>query len=217
MQWTSALPIVGVVSRHHHHPSEGSTPRGPLIFNEALHSTSWHPLGADIWWRQTWEKWSKREEHLVPWFFLCCDSPSKNKCDTLAPFPRGRKPQRGYRLILCPLAWFLQVLLGCSCPSAWHFMAQNFGITCQPECVTLCSDPGRVRKTKYDLIHLHPNTCMLISIQLSCLQISFTSLTKLCILALLSLQNVQITLFWVVLNKTSKGPDSWGDLLKATS
>lgn len=58
---------------------------------------------------------------------------------------------------------------------------------------------------------------MLISIQLSCLQISFTSLTKLCILALLSLQNVQITLFWVVLNKTSKGPDSWGDLLKATS
>lgn len=93
MQWTSALPIVGVVSRHHHHPSEGSTPRGPLIFNEALHSTSWHPLGADTWWRQTWEKWSKREEHLVPWFLLCCDSPSENKCDTLAPFPRGRNPK----------------------------------------------------------------------------------------------------------------------------
>lgn len=141
---------------------------------------------------------------------------------TPGPLPKRPKSKRGYRLILCPLAWFLQVLLGCSCPSAWHFMAQNFGITCQPECVTLCSDPGRVRKTKYDLIaswftHLHPNTCMLISIQLSCLQISFTSLTKLCILALLSLQNVQITLFWVVLNKTSKGPDSWGDLLKATS
>lgn len=139
------------------------------------------------------------------------------------PLPKRPKSTKGlYRLILCPLAWFLQVLLGCSCPSAWHFMAQNFGITCQPECVTLCSDPGRVRKTKYDLIaswftHLHPNACMLISIQLSCLQISFTSLTKLCILALLSLQNVQITLFWVVLNKTSKGPDSWGDLLKATS
>lgn len=93
---------------------------------------------------------------------------------------------------------------GCSCPSAWHFMAQDFAITSQPECVTLCSHPGRVRKTKYNpgvswFTHLHPNTCVLICTQLAHLQISFTSPTKLCILAFTSLQNVHVTLFQVVL------------------
>jgi hypothetical protein len=88
------------------------------------------------------------------------------------PFPRGWDCSwtcAHYRPLTClrSCSWFMPIAL------AFH----------QPGCVTLWSDPRRLRRTKHVpvepwLSHLHPDKCVFVSTHLSHLQITFTSLAK---------------------------------------